>query len=152
MVDDADRALAGRVLVAGSARGQALVLDEPLSFWGGLDSATGEIIDQRHPQRGQVVTGRVLVMPGGRGSSSSSSVLAEALRTGTGPAAIILARPDEIIVLGALMVGLLDGSTCPVIELGRADFGGIRTGDQIGVADDGRLRVRSRPPKGAQRT
>ena len=75
-----------RVMVAGSAMGDALVLEEPLSFWGGLGPETGEIIDRRHPQSGTIATGRVLVMPSGRGSSSSSSVLAEAIRAGTGPA------------------------------------------------------------------
>jgi uncharacterized protein len=152
MVDEAERPVAGRVLVAGSAHGEVLVLDEPLSFWGGLDPASGAIIDQRHPQRGEAVTGRVLVMPGGRGSSSSSSVLAEAIRQGTGPAAILLARPDEIVVLGALVVELLDGSSCPVVVLEATDLGRIRTGDQVDVALDGRLRIRSHPPHGSQRT
>ena len=64
--------------------GLALVLDEPLSFWGGLDPATGALIDTHHPQRGATVAGRVLVMPSGRGSSSSSYVLAEAIRAGHG--------------------------------------------------------------------
>jgi predicted aconitase with swiveling domain len=65
-----------RTLVAGQASGPALVLEEPLSFWGGVDTETGDIVDVHHPQRGENVSGRVLVMPSGRGSSSSSSVLA----------------------------------------------------------------------------
>jgi predicted aconitase with swiveling domain len=79
-----------RTLVAGTAEGRALVLDEPLSFWGGVDPATGDIIEARHPQHGENVAGRILVMPSGRGSSSSSSVLAEAIRAGTAPAAIVV--------------------------------------------------------------
>jgi hypothetical protein len=98
-----------------SISGDELVLTEPLSFWGGLDVQTGRIIDRRHPQHGAVVTGRVLVMPGGRGSSSSSTVLAEALRLGTGPRAIILHRPDPIISLGALVARELYGIDCPVL-------------------------------------
>ena len=58
----------GRVLVAGEAKGSALVLDEPLSLWGGLDPTTGSIVEASHPQRGASVTGRILVMPSGRGS------------------------------------------------------------------------------------
>ena len=92
----------GRTLVPGEAHGPALVLTEALSFWGGLDPATGKIVDVHHPQHGVVVTGSVLVMPGGRGSSSSSSVLAEAIRAGTAPAAIVLAEADPIIALGAM--------------------------------------------------
>ncbi|HLA92113.1 MAG TPA: DUF126 domain-containing protein, partial [Actinomycetota bacterium] len=75
-----------RTLVAGEATGEVLVLEEPLSFWGGIDPATGVVIDVHHPQRGANVAGTILVMPGGRGSSSSSSVLAEAIRAGTAPA------------------------------------------------------------------
>ena len=67
------------MLLTGDAAGEALVLAEPLSFWGGVDPVTGTVIDARHPQRGECVAGRVLVMPAGRGSSSSSSVLAETL-------------------------------------------------------------------------
>jgi uncharacterized protein len=104
-----------RVLVAGSATGDVLVLDEPLSFWGGLDPETGEIVDRRHPQSGTIATGRVLVMPSGRGSSSSSSVLAEAIRAGTGPAAIVLGEVDEIVALGAIVAQELYGRTIPVV-------------------------------------
>lgn len=104
-----------RVLLEGTAVGDALVLDEPLSFWGGVDPETGQVIDRRHPQAGAVVTGRILVMPAGRGSSSSSSVLAEAIRLGTGPAAIILAEPDGIVLVGAVVAEELYGTTCPVV-------------------------------------
>ena len=92
-----------RTLVEGEATGPALILTEPLSFWGGTDPATGEVIDPHHPQHGSNVRGTVLVMPGGRGSSSSSSVLAEAIRAGVGPAAIVLAEPDPIVAHGAIV-------------------------------------------------
>jgi predicted aconitase with swiveling domain len=105
----------GRILVEGIASGTILRLDEPLSFWGGLDAATGEIIDRRHPQAGAVVTGRILVMPSGRGSSSSSSVLAEAIRAGTAPAGVVMGVADGIVALGALVAAELYGTTMPVI-------------------------------------
>jgi predicted aconitase with swiveling domain len=104
-----------RVLVAGTAEGDALVLEEPLSFWGGIDPATGNLIDTRHPQRGERVTGRILVMPSGRGSSSSSSVLAEAVRAGTAPAAIVLLEADPILALGAIVARELYGTALPVV-------------------------------------
>ena len=102
-------------LVVGSATGLALVLDEPLSFWGGLDPATGAIIEASHPQRGEVVTGRILVLPSGRGSSSSATVLAESIRLGTGPAGIVLSEPDDIIAVGALVAAELYGTEVPVV-------------------------------------
>lgn len=128
-----------RTLVAGSGTGLALVLEEPLSFWGGVDPATGRVIDRRHPQHGEDVTARVLVMPAGRGSSSSSSVLAEAVRAGTAPAAIVLARADPIVALGAVVAAELYGAAPPVVVLDADDHGGIATGVPVAVeaSEDG---------------
>lgn len=109
------RRLPARTLVAGSAEGPALVLDEPLSLWGGMDPHDGRVVDAHHPQVGAVVTGTVLVLPAGRGSSSSSSVLAEALRLRTGPAAVVLAVADPILTIGALVAAELYGTVCPVV-------------------------------------
>jgi predicted aconitase with swiveling domain len=95
--------------------GRAIVLDEPLSFWGGFDAATGRIIDVHHPQHGASLAGRVVVMPGGRGSSSSASVLAEAVRAGTAPAALILGEPDLIVAVGAVVATELYGVDLPVV-------------------------------------
>lgn len=112
----------GRTLVAGTAEGPALVLDEPLSLWGGLDPGTGEIVEVRHPQRGANVAGRVLVMPSGRGSSSSSSVLAEAIRAGTAPAAMVLGEADPILPLGAIVARELYGSSVPIVVVADTPF------------------------------
>ena len=120
----------GRTLVAGTAEGPALVLDEPLSLWGGLDPGTGEIVDVRHPQRGENVTGRVLVMPWGRGSSSSSSVLAEAIRAGTAPAAIVLGEADPILPLGAIVARELYGKVVPIVVVTNET---IRSGEVVKV-------------------
>jgi predicted aconitase with swiveling domain len=123
----------GRTLAPGRASGPALVLGEPLSFWGGLDPVTGEIVEANHPQRGEIVTGRILVMPSGRGSSSSATVLAESIRLGTGPAGIVLAEPDEIIVIGALVAAELYGTTMPVTVASRDVFAGIGDDDPISL-------------------
>jgi uncharacterized protein len=95
----------------------ALVLREGLSLWGGMDPATGELIDAHHPQRGAILSGRVVVMPSGRGSSSSASVLAEAVRAGTAPAAIVLGEPDLILAIGAAVAEELYGVRVPVVVL-----------------------------------
>lgn len=112
----------GRTLAPGRARGELLVLDEPLSFWGGMDPATGEIVDRHHPQAGEWLAGRVVVMPSGRGSSSSSSVLAEAIRAGTAPAAVVMAEPDVIVALGSIVAAELYGTEMPVVSLSEAEF------------------------------
>lgn len=137
--------LAARPLVAGEAAGPALVLEAPLSLWGGMDPHSGRVGDHHHPQFGASVSGRVLVMPSGRGSSSSSSVLAEAVRLGTAPLAILLAEPDEILVLGALVAQHLYGRTCPVLVLPEAAGGTVATGDHVTVAADGTVTVAAAP-------
>jgi uncharacterized protein len=136
--------LRGRALVAGEASGPALVLEAPLSLWGGMDPHTGRLSDHHHPQLGATLTGQVLVMPSGRGSSSSSSVLAEAIRLGTAPLAILLARPDEILVLGALVAEYLYERTCPIVALPDAPADAIGTGDRVEVHGD-RVRVTPAP-------
>ncbi len=133
----------GRTLVAGRAEGLALVLHAPLSFWGGLDPATGTLIDTHHPQRGAIVTGRILLMPAGRGSSSSSYVLAEAIRAGTAPAAIVLREADGIIALGAIVARELYGSAIPVVVLDRVAFDAIADDASVEVvAADAEATVR----------
>jgi predicted aconitase with swiveling domain len=129
----------GRALLPGRATGIALVLSEPLSFWGGLDPATGTIIDRRHAQVGESIARRVLVMPSGRGSSSSSSVLAESLRAGTGPVAVLLREPDEIVLVGAMVVQLLDGLTMPVVVLDRDSYEALKTGTFVRVDEAGEV-------------
>ena len=104
-----------RAIVPGVATGEVVVLDEPLSFWGGLDPETGRLIDAHHPQAGVTLMGRVLAMPSGRGSSSSSYVLAEAIRAGTAPIAVVLGEADAIVALGAIVAAELYGIEVPVV-------------------------------------
>lgn len=132
----------GRVLADGAAEGAALRLDEPLSFWGGVDPASGEIIDVRHAQRGISVAGRVLVMPSVRGSSSSSSVLAEAVRAGCAPAAVLLGEPDLILAVGAAVAEELYGVRVPVLQLAIADLASIADGAKVAIGEGGAVTLR----------
>lgn len=129
-----------RAYVAGTAAGEVVRLSQPLSFWGGVDSATGRVIDRAHPEAGAVIAGRILVMPCGRGSSSSASVLAEALRRGTGPCGILLERADSILVVGALVARDLYGIACPIVV---ASSGPWRDGERLRMTGfaDGRAEV-----------
>lgn len=137
------RRLPGRVLAPGDASGPALVLAEPLSLWGGTDPRTGLIVDHRHPQHRTSISGRVLVMPAARGSSSSSSILAEAVRAGTAPAAILLGEADLILAVGAAVAAELYGVRIPVVQLAASDLPGIRDGMEVGVGSDGVVEVRT---------
>ncbi len=107
-------------------------LAEPVSFWGGVDR-DGTINDVRHPDRGVNLAGRVLVTTSGRGSSSSSSVLAELIHARVGPAAIVTSAPDPILVLGALVPALLYGEEVPVVVLPPGDLDRLATGTRVRV-------------------
>ena len=124
-------------LVEGKANGEVLKLDEPLSFWGGVDPETGEITDLRHPQGGMSVKGKILMMPFGRGSSSGSSVIAEGIRSGSGPAGIIMMEADEIIALGAIAADEIYGKAMPLIVVEKTEYETYSTGDQIAISDNG---------------
>lgn len=131
--------LYGLALVPGEAGGSALVLNQPLSLWGGVNPDTAVIIDQHHPQRGTRMAGRVLLMPSGRGSSSSSAVLVEMVRQRTNPAAILLASADSILILGAIVAREFYSLIVPVVILGKQEFARIKDGDQLIVHYDGRI-------------
>jgi len=135
----AGRVIAGRVVVAGQADGVALVTAEPLSFWGGYDFHTGEIIDRHHPLAGVRAAGRVLAVPSSKGSSTTTAVLLEAVRAGTAPAAILTTGVDAFFALASIVADVMYGKSFPVIALEPADFASLRTGERLSVSGDGRV-------------
>lgn len=112
--------VAGKSLVSGDGRGDLLRLDEPLSFWGGVDPSTGRITQVRHPQCGASVAGRMLALPGTIGSSSSSAVMLELIRAGKAPAGLILVEPDAILLLGCIVAREMGWSAPPAVQVTRA--------------------------------
>lgn len=114
--------LKGEVLCPGQASGPIARLLEPLSFWGGYDSTKGVIVEQTHPCFGESLAGKILVMPHAKGSSSSSSVLAEAIRNGTGPAGVILRERDLIIAIGVIVARELYGIEVPLVVVDENTF------------------------------
>ena len=96
-----------------SAR-DSIELTAPLSFWGGYDVDTGVIVDASHPQCGAPLTGKTVVIPGSRGSTSSTGALLESIRRGTGPAAFVLDRPDTVILVATHLARLLYDIDVPV--------------------------------------
>ena len=135
-----ERLLARRVLVAAPASGRVLRLEEPLSLWGGLDPRTGEIIDRRHPQSGEVGSGRVWCMVHGRGSSSASSILLEAVRLRTAPAAILLLEEDGILSLGATVAQELYGHSPAILLLAPRHHRQLEDGELVEIAENGAMR------------
>jgi predicted aconitase with swiveling domain len=106
-----------KALCSGTASGRIALLSAPLSLWGGLNLEDGTICDVNHPDYGLSLAGRVLAMPAARGSSSSSSALAEAARRKIAPAAIILGRADPILTIGSLVAADFYGIHIPIVLL-----------------------------------
>ena len=136
----ADRVIAGRAIVAGEAEGEALVTNDALSFWGGYDFHTGEIIDKHHPLAGVRAAGRILAVPFSKGSSTTTAVLLEAVRAGTAPAAILTTGADAFFALASIVADVMYGKSFPVIALEAGDFASLRSGEQLQIELSGMIR------------
>ena len=137
--------LNGRCLVAGSAQAALLYADMGLSFWGGVEPFTGEVIDRHHPLSGQIITGKVLAIPSGRGSCTGSSVLLELILNGHAPAALVFERVEDILTLGVLVAEQMFGHSIPVISLGEAGFAALSEVKYLRV-EDARVTAFDSPP------
>ena len=133
--------LQGKPCISGSANGLALVSHEPLSFWGGYDWKSGEIIDRRHPLSGKNAKGKILAIPFTRGSSTTTAVLLEAIRAGTAPNAIITTATDFFFALASVVADELYTTPLPLVAISEADFARLRTGDHIEIDNDGGISV-----------
>jgi predicted aconitase with swiveling domain len=136
----ADRVIAGRAVVEGEAEGEALVTNEALSFWGGYDFHTGEIIDKHHPLAGVRAAGRILAVPFSKGSSTTTAVLLEAVRAGTAPSAIITTGVDSFFALASIVADVMYAKSFPVIALEPDDFAVLRTGMHVKIDRLGYIR------------
>jgi len=144
-------ALQGRSLVAGRAEGELLFAEMGLSFWGGVDPFTGEVIDRHHPLSGQNLAGRVLAIPSGRGSCTGSSVMMELLSGEYAPSALVLAEADEILTLGVLVAELLFQRSIAVLCIGHEAFTHLR-GQAYARLDGERLQLYPQRPADARPT
>ena len=133
----AELTLQGRIIIRGEARGKTLVSSEPLSFWGGYDWRTGEIIDRRHQLSGSMAKDKILAIPFTRGSSTTTAVLLEAIRAKTAPAAIITTDIDFFFALASVVAEELYGSPLPLVALAEEDFAQLKTDQEIQITDRG---------------
>jgi predicted aconitase/predicted aconitase with swiveling domain len=111
-----------RIILAGSAEGPVLAAEEPLSFWGGIDPATGTVIDIHHPLHGRSVTGSILMLPSTRGSCTGSGVLLDLILTGRGPAALVFSQAEDVVTLGAMVAAEMFERPLPILRLAEADW------------------------------
>jgi predicted aconitase with swiveling domain len=119
--------LHGRTIKAGRGRGTALVSLEPIGFLGGVDPETGIVIEKGHPLEGEVVSGRVLVFPTGKGSTVGSYTMYRLASNDLAPVAIVNAQSEAIVAVGAII------SNIPMVDL--VDVDQIHTGDTVTVED-----------------
>jgi len=111
-----------RSILAGAAEGKVIATTEALSFWGGVDPATGKVIDVHHPLYGICLTGGVLFMPTSRGSCTGSGVLLDLILTGRAPSALVFCEAEDVLTLGALVAAEMFDKALPVIRLDAETF------------------------------
>lgn len=124
------------VLFEGEAEGKVMRFDAPFSFWGGINPVTSEVTLAGHPQRGQKIAGKMLVIPRLIGSSSPSAIMLELAYVKVAPKALILGGRDAILPIGVLVAGQMDWDTIPVVSLLDPLF---QTSDHIRIARDGTI-------------
>ncbi|GMG83183.1 aconitase X [Paralimibaculum aggregatum] len=123
-------------IAPGTAAGEVLHLAEGLSFWGGVDPATGRIIDAHHPRCGAALAGRIVAMPTSRGSCSGSGVLLELALNGHAPAALVFREDEEVLTLGALVAERMFGRNVPVLRLSPGAFAALAAAPEARIAAD----------------
>jgi predicted aconitase with swiveling domain len=120
--------LKGRIISKGTAQEEALVTSQPISFYGGVDPNTGEVIEKGHELQGKSVKGKILVFPTGKGSTVGSYTLYRLKKNGAAPAGIINRECETVVAVGAII------SEIPCVD--KIDISKIETGDLIRIEND----------------
>ena len=128
-----EQKITGCGVVSGIAKGEVLVTSESISFWGGVDPATGAINDPRHELFEQSVAGKVLAFPFGKGSSTGSLIMLELVRVDKAPAAILNIRTEPILATGPIVAEHFYGKKIPIISLDATSFRTLKTGQSVTV-------------------
>jgi hypothetical protein len=125
---DGKMELKGRIILKGKAQEEALATSQPISFYGGVDPNTGEIIEKGHELQGKSVKGKILVFPNGKGSTVGSYTLYRMKKNGTAPAGIINKECETVVAVGAII------SEIPCVD--KIDISKIKTGDLVRIEND----------------
>ena len=113
----------GRTISHGTATGVAIVTNEPIGFYGGIDIKTGFVIEKDHPLEGKSVKDKILVFPCGKGSTVGSYVIYGLKKNGVAPAGIINKETETIVATGVILAGI------PCID--QIDIDKIKDGDNV---------------------
>ena len=124
-----------RTVLPGDAQGEIVSTTEPLSFWGGVDPGTGNVIDVHHPLRARSLTGCVLFMPTSRGSCTGSGVILDLILSGRGPAALVFSEAEDVLTLGALIAAEMFDKPTPVVRLDPDTFARVSSARMAKISD-----------------
>ena len=117
--------LKGRIIFKGRVEGEALTTQQPISFYGGVDPKTSEIIEKGHELQGKKIAGKILVFPQGKGSTVGSYTLYRLKKGGMAPAAIVNRECETVVAVGAII------SEIPCVD--KIDISKIETGDTVRI-------------------
>ena len=120
--------IAATCILPGTGRGRLLSTRQPISFWGCVDPASGNISDKRHDLFGESISGRVLAFPFGKGSSTGSLMILELLRLNLAPAAIVNIRTEPLLATGPVVGKHFYGKTFPIVNIAESNFHLLKTG------------------------
>jgi predicted aconitase with swiveling domain len=118
--------LKGRKVISGTVQGEAVVTTQPISFLGGVDPNTGQVVEKGHEVEGQSITGKIFVFPHGKGSTAGPYIIYAMTKRETAPLAMINVTAEPIIAVGAAM-----GNIPLVDKLDRNPLEVIATGDHV---------------------
>jgi predicted aconitase with swiveling domain len=118
--------LKAHIVSRGMAQGEALVTSQPISFLGSVDVKKGIIVEKGHELEGKSISGKVLVFPGGKGSTVGSYAIYQLKKNGVAPVAMINVKAEPIVAVGAIIsdIALVDNVEKNPIEI-------IKTGDKV---------------------
>jgi hypothetical protein len=117
--------LKGRIISRGVAEGQALTTTQPISFYGGVDPETSEILEKGHELQGKRIKGKILIFPNGKGSTVGSYTLYRLKKGGVAPAGIINRDCETVVAVGAII--------SEIACVDQIDISKIETGDTVRI-------------------
>ena len=120
--------LKGRIISKGIVEAEALLTSQPISFYGGVNPETSEILEKGHELQGKQIKGKLLVFPTGKGSTVGSYTLYRLKKGGVAPVGIINSECETVVAVGAII------SEIPCVD--KVDVSKIATGDIVCIEND----------------
>lgn len=120
-------------VASGRASGPALVTGQAISFLGNVNPETGVVVDPAHELFGESIAGKVLIFPGGKGSTVGSYVIYQLKKRGLAPAAMVNLISEPIVAVGAVISGI------PLVDRVGEEVLRIKSGTMVEVDADREL-------------